>query len=372
MKIGIITIHKSEVNYGACLQSYALWKSISDMGHDTQIIDLLRPCHAGYKVSPSFHEKKKSLSYRIKRWISSILKGHKNEPQLFLGKRIKFEEFNRLPNYTRTYYSVEELYKNPPVFDLYITGSDQVWNPQRNILKDPYFLTFVPKDKKKISYASSFALEKLPEEIRSQFSKWLSSYECISTREQSGAHIVKELTEKESFIAVDPVFLLSGEKWNEYAKKVEGLNPHEYIFLYLLHYNEEYIDYAASVAKEKKMPLYIVLSANIIVDKPDVTQLIEIGPKEWLWLIHNSSLTITSSFHGSAFCIIFDTPFTILMRNGITANTRITDLLSNVKASFEEEKLSSNINALVVKNYSKEELRFMIDKSYNYLATNLK
>ena len=371
MKIGIITIHRSEVNYGACLQSYALWKSISDMGHDTQIIDLLRPCHAGYKVSPNFQEKKKSLSYKIKRWISSILKGHKNKPQLFKKKRIKFEEFNRLPNYTRTYYSVEELYKNPPEFDLYITGSDQVWNPKRNIVKAPYFLTFVPKDKKKISYASSFALEKLPKDVKSLYRQWLSTYNSISTREQSGADIVKELTGERAFVAVDPVFLLTAQRWMENAKKVEGISPKSFIFLYLLHHDVGYINYAISVARERQLPLYVVLSEDKIINEPSIIQLNTVGPGEWLWLIRNSSLFLTTSFHGTAFSTIFETPCVVLLKEGIITNTRITDLLSSLDAKYDEDFFMPDTKALTVKKISKEKLDAMIKESYGYLKSNL-
>ena len=68
-KIGIITIHKSEVNYGACLQSFALWKFITDLGNDCEIIDLSRPCHSDYKISRSFGEKCKPWKQKLMAWL---------------------------------------------------------------------------------------------------------------------------------------------------------------------------------------------------------------------------------------------------------------------------------------------------------------
>lgn len=50
MKIGIITIHNSP-NYGACLQSFALYKFLEQQGYSTEIIDLHRPYHDDYVVS---------------------------------------------------------------------------------------------------------------------------------------------------------------------------------------------------------------------------------------------------------------------------------------------------------------------------------
>ena len=40
MKIGIITIHHS-CNYGACLQSFALYKYLELLGYTVEIIDLM-------------------------------------------------------------------------------------------------------------------------------------------------------------------------------------------------------------------------------------------------------------------------------------------------------------------------------------------
>ena len=54
MKIGIITIHHS-CNYGACLQSFALYKYLELLGYTVEIIDLHRPFHDDYVVSKRFH-----------------------------------------------------------------------------------------------------------------------------------------------------------------------------------------------------------------------------------------------------------------------------------------------------------------------------
>ena len=53
MKIGIITIHNS-TNYGACLQSWGLYKYLVDAGYDCEIIDLHRPVHKDYIYSDRF------------------------------------------------------------------------------------------------------------------------------------------------------------------------------------------------------------------------------------------------------------------------------------------------------------------------------
>jgi len=46
-------------------------------------------------------------------------------------------------------------------FDFFVTGSDQVWNPFYFEKLDIFFLTFAKK-KRRISYAPSMSVDKLP------------------------------------------------------------------------------------------------------------------------------------------------------------------------------------------------------------------
>lgn len=368
MKIGIVTLQKSEVNYGACLQSYALWKHVTNMGHDCDIIDILRPCHSGYRISPSFNEKKKPIKQRVKEIIISILNFRriKQEKKLFGGKRRKFEEFNNLLKYTDTYYSVEELYNNPPSYDMYITGSDQVWNPKMPYINNQYFLTFVPKDKKKISYASSFGIDYLPESKKRQYGEWLLKYDSVSVREESGASIVEELTGKRPTVLLDPVFLLPKNEWSILASSINGILPNSYVFLYILEYDANYIQTAYEIAKELNLSIYMVLSDNRIIVSDCIKQLLDVGPREWLWLIKNANMVITSSFHGTAFSCIFNKPTKILLRESVATNSRTLGLLQRIDSDYISV-CKNGINILSISGYDKDRLGECIKESYSYL-----
>ena len=329
MKIGIITIHKSEVNYGACLQSFALWKYISGLGYNCEIINLLRPCHSGYRVSPSFHEQKKPILQNIKDRLSFFLQRNRTTNCLE-EKKVKFEAFNRLPKYSREFCSVEDLYSAKLDYDTYITGSDQVWNPRMPFINDPYFLTFTPNKARRIAYASSFGIDYIPEDYINNYSLWLSKYSFLSTREESGAKIVEKLTGKKPLVVLDPVFLLSADDWKKFMNSVEAIVPGKYVFAYMLKYDETVIEYASSQAKAKGLNLYYVLSEDRIYDQKNSKQLSSIGPAEWLWLMDNANSIVTNSFHGSAFGIIFNKTTQILLKNGVATNNRITDLINAI------------------------------------------
>ncbi len=60
--VGIITI-QNIMNYGACLQSFALWYRIKSLGYNCEIINLLTPSHKGFKrAKNSVHMKEKLAS----------------------------------------------------------------------------------------------------------------------------------------------------------------------------------------------------------------------------------------------------------------------------------------------------------------------
>lgn len=328
-KIGIITIHKSEVNYGACLQSFALWKFITDLGNDCEIIDLSRPCHSDYKISRSFGEKCKPWKQKLMAWVKRSI-SKKNRTNWILERRKKFENFNKQASYSRKFRSVEELYKASLDYDIYITGSDQVWNPKMPFLNEPYFLTFVPPNKKKISYASSFGIDYIPQEYKEKYANWLNKYDYLSTREESGASIVKDLTGKNPEVVLDPVFLLPKVTWEKYTQDISGIAPHSYIFVYMLKYDERTVKHAIALAEKRRKPLYMVLSEEKIVEHPMVKQLVSLSPSEWLWLVANADVFVTSSFHGTALSIIFNTPFVVFLENGVPTNNRILDMLASM------------------------------------------
>ncbi len=121
------------------------------------------------------------------------------------SKRIaKFDDFNKAIKLSTPYYSIDSLYDNPPLYDVYISGSDQLWNPEQPFPIEPYFLTFVQNSNaKKISYASSIGISSLePLQVR-DFTRWLSSYDAISVREPEAARILQpHLKQKIEIVAI--------------------------------------------------------------------------------------------------------------------------------------------------------------------------
>lgn len=132
-----------------------------------------------------------------------------------IDSKCKFDEFNKGLNLSRPYWGIDELYATPPCYDIYMTGSDQVWNPTQPYCLEPYFLTFVPKGKKKISYASSIGVTELLENEKQDFRRWLSSYDAISVREHQAKELLASFIEKPVVQVADPTFLLDSGFWKK-------------------------------------------------------------------------------------------------------------------------------------------------------------
>lgn len=337
-KVGIITIHKSPVNFGAVLQCYALWKYIENQGYDCEIIDLVRPWSKKYIKSSLFKEKSKEKNiYSIKKIIKKILLFKENsltEPY----ENNRFKEFNGLMRYSKQYCCVDDLYQTPPIYDIYISGSDQIWNPTMPFINEPYFLTFVPKGKRKISYASSFAITELPLGIWKNYGSWLKDYKKISVRESSGINIVKKEFGCNAVVVLDPTMLFSSEEWSSLF--ITPQDKSKYIVLYLLHYNQIIISNANRLAKKYNLKLKVLVANLNNYKKFESKELdfCEVGPKEWMGYIYNAEYVITDSFHGSVFSIIFGKTFIT-----ISTNNNVSDRINTLVSTFELEQNFVNI-----------------------------
>lgn len=323
MKIALITIHRT-VNYGAVLQAYATKEVLSQYGEVSMIdydnrflahhIDLLRfepTVHGALKLAHDLLR----LPYRI----SAIAK----------FRHFIHMNFNLTPRLT-----AEELMDGKAgVFDVYVCGSDQIWNPEivsADKTIDPiFFLAFAPKEAKKLSYASSIGHHHYTDEEKRQVKELLKDFAMITTRESDG---VKKLSEilpgKEIHHVLDPTLLLSKEEWLK-ALDIKLKEPKEkYILVYsvprtmLIRKAVEYYS--------KKLGLKVVAIDQMLFPLTKVDKHVRTaGPKEFVQLFANAEFVITDSFHGTCFAVNFGKPF-VSVSPGKSAN-RIENLLALIE-----------------------------------------
>lgn len=324
--IGIITIHKIN-NYGSVLQAYALQKECEELGYQAEIID--------YDFPNDFHrnkaiEKSPNTQSNEPKWIKylyahAILRQHK-------GIRNFVERYQHLSE--RKYHQVEEFAPpKMPSYDVYLTGSDQLWNPNHCFGDPTFMLHFAPDNALKVSYAACFGVNAIPEDLQIVYKKLLGRYKHISVRENSGANVIRNLIGKEAEVVLDPTLLLDKEDWNGIATK-KRIVKKKYILCYFLNYSFNAFPYVDNLAKEiQKQTGYEIVR---VARPPHKLQLshttykIGASPEEFLALIRDAEIILTTSFHGTAFAVNYGKPLFSIVKDRNSSDDRQTSLLHNL------------------------------------------
>lgn len=330
------------------LQAYALRKKVSDLGAECKIIDLRqkKPGTVSCWMSPA--GALKNLAFYLHK--DEILEGHRN-----------FESFINNYNKTKRYDSSWDLKTDIPDADVYISGSDQVWNPLS--INDAFYLNFVPEEKIKASYAASMGISYIPEGTKNILREYISHFDYISVREKTAKNMLSEITDKDIEVNIDPVFLLDENEWKTAGRKPDLKKP--YILCYVLYRPLWLNDWLKKLHKTTGKQIVAVTTdayRNIYHNK----MIRSAGPQEFLGLLQNADFVISTSFHGVALSIANKKPFYAAVNQN--APSRISDLLSLMKL---EDRIISESSDAVLSDLEYEETTKVLEKerekSVNYL-----
>ena len=233
--VGIITTFR-QPNFGSVLQAFALQYIIERLGFDVKVIDYKYPNEYHWNLGAKHGRKKITFRSRLgdaKRKIQLLM--HLRRPT----KMEKLNEFiQREMICTPFYPSKTSLLEKPPVFDIYVSGSDQIWNPNTMFGDMTYMFDFAPKESGRIAYSSSFSCDNIPRKFLDTYKKYLSQFKAIGVRETNGLTLVHDIIGRnDAKLVLDPTLLLTKEQWHEYALKSNNLLlPSKFVLFYMLAY----------------------------------------------------------------------------------------------------------------------------------------
>ena len=327
-RIGLMTCYIN--NFGACLQAYALQTAIKKSGYICEII----------RYTPVRSMKSYSFPIKTALRIRNILKGIKSKPFSYENARHKcFSRFRKqfLIFGKKAYNEISELYKQVPDYDCFVTGSDQLWNPliHGGVNNKAYFLDFVPSDKKRIAYAPSIGIDKLPESCIDDFVSLIKKFDALSVRESAGQRIIESLSGRECRVVLDPTLLLTKDEW--LSLSAEPVSSEPYIFCYI--FSER--DYVGSFIEHVRNLLgfkVVTIPFTAREFNSDSIKMKSAGPQDFISLIANASLVITDSFHATAFSINLNRPFYSLMRNSENEKNNMNSRIDSILAMTGLEK----------------------------------
>lgn len=369
--IGIITIHKIN-NYGSLFQAYALQKACEDLGYYVEIIDYNFPneYHQNNRYAEDLRSQPNEPAYIKALFARALIRQHK-------GNATFVSNYQHLSH--RDYALPDELIKDTPHYDVYITGSDQIWNP-RYCNGDPAFmLHFAPGAAKKISYAASFGTNAIPADLRPQYEELLGRYHHISVRENSGKAIVQAICNKDAKVVLDPTLLLNHKEWDKIAAPKRQLKK-KYILCYYLNYSFNAFPYVDDLARDIQQQTGFEI---VRVARPPHKLMLShthyrIGatPEEFLALIRDAEIVLTTSFHGTAFGLNYGRPIFSIVKDKNASDSRQISLMHNLGLANQVLSISDGIPAVKDAYYdaTKEQslLEYLRRDSMDYLQNALK
>ena len=335
MKVGIITFHFVS-NQGGVLQAYASQKFIEKSGHEASIIDYRPGYHtvryASRKNPFTYTEqywKKFQNRFAIKRVLLTVRSFarcmYMNIMHTDDGVVAAYEKFVKENlHLTRQYKSLKQLISDPPQLDAYVTGSDQLWNPEILDYKfdSAYFLPFGDKKIPKVAYAVSTG-KNLTAKEEGQLKELAMDLTAVSLREFNESTVTA--IGKDVHICIDPTLLLDESDYASVESKSVETEP--YIFVYGFETTNE-IKQAITLAMKKYSCKVINGSPHRIKLDGNVVNLRNYGPDLFLTLIKNASCVVTNSFHGTAFSIIYKKDFITVPHS--TRGKRMVELLGKL------------------------------------------
>lgn len=262
--------------------------------------------------------------------IKDFLKGKNKKDKIFrnyINEKLKISE--------KTYLTHGDLEETSDKYEIFIVGSDQVWNPLITDSDTAYLFSFLPEESNIFSYAASMGVGKVNEKYELAIRKNISRFKGISVREKQTKNYLENLVPNDIFIHPDPSLLLSQEEWGDISIDPEYNN---YILIYSLRPGDEIYSLAAELSLSADLD--IVEIATGLKRRKNIKYTKNIGPAEFIGLFKNANYVLTNSFHGTIFSVIFKKQFFVeLCKTGNTwVNTRMTEFLDSIGLSSRYKK----------------------------------
>ncbi len=311
-KVGIVTIYDYN-NYGNRLQNYALQTIFENLGYEVSSFKFY-----GNSNIDNFLKFRLRNIFRVFRYYLKSMKSLIYFKRIFRNKLFTMKYIKTSENIYQG--NIDRIKKH---YDFFITGSDQIWNP--NFYKNNMYINLLGfiENEKKIAIAPSIAVDNLNKSQIEEFEKYLKKFDHISCRERLGSNLLKNIINKEVDTIIDPTLFFEKEFWERKILKPRFHNDNSgYILLYFVgkmsNENKEIIN---EYADKKNIQIIDMLDSK--------SQYYTCNPFEFLYMIHNASLVITDSFHASIFSYTFNVPFRIFRRveTSISMNSRLVNLI---------------------------------------------
>lgn len=357
MRAGIITFHCS-YNYGSMLQAYAMSKTLENLGCDTKIINYVSGDFEQYKVFRIRYYKHPRYFLEDLRYFRKNMKRRRS------FEAFKKKYFKMTPSkYTR----IKQMRRLNDQFDVFVCGSDQIWNAACTGGLDPvFFLQFADSNKRRIAYAPSLAQRTIDVDTQLKMKQYLQGMYAVSVREESTLELVRSLTDLQVETVLDPTLLL---KASDYEGMISKKTNDAYIFLYMLEsYDAEMVNYANKLAEEHSLNV-VYVSRDTIELFGNKGNVYGASPEDFLGFIRDARYIVTNSFHATVFSVLFRKQFMTFKTQHSYA--RMVDFLNSLGLEDRIYADGNDINKQIAFEPAEKKLDQMRVRCMEYLERAL-
>ena len=335
-KVGLaVVVYKK--NYGSLLQAYATQAALARLGVRPEVMPI-GPFSSRIRKGKVRFFVSRLKSREERQYLRSMLETEvrkKLSTQFASNIRMrnaKYSDFleNNLI-FSPKSSSIAEVVDQCRSYRAVIVGSDQLWRPS-NIEGDFFTLNFVPHGTRRIAYATSFGVAQLPKQQWEKAGRFLSRFDHISVREETGKALVKSISGRDVPVVCDPSMLLEAEQWSQLEPQ---WRPQEgFILCYFLGANRGHRVFAQKLAAVTGLRIVALLHGATFIPGDDSfphEARYDVGPAEFLTLVRKAEYVCTDSFHGTVFSILFQRKFFSFARfeenSELSTNNRLETLL---------------------------------------------
>ena len=305
-KIGVFTFHVAH-NYGAMLQAYALPTAVNKLGYDCEVVDYRFPYI--YNWGKGINLKELIYTYGV---LRGGLRCIKRLIQGLYNPKLKYNKFNSFRETIIKHSAI--IYRNKGElcnlnYDAILFGSDQIWNEQlTNGVADEFFGNFqcMPHTKR-IAYAASNGQSKFPLEYEQRYYEYLRKFSALGIREEKLKESLK-LAGFDAQCVLDPTLLLTQDDWYSMLKQSKydiALPSEQYLLLYVFDEDDMVYEIAQDIADKYRLKIVAIMYGKKELPLKNVIIHTECGPVDFVRFFANASFVVTTSFHGTAFSIMF-------------------------------------------------------------------
>lgn len=310
MKIAIVTVYDSVVNFGSFLQAYAMSKVLESRGHEVFFVrrmpndEILKRFNRLAKIQNSVSSKKgikaKFLSQRSKYVIQREMDANKNRYKCSLSdwKSIKI---------------IDPAEIEDCGIQLVICGSDEIWNIHNKDIDLDFYSCGWVKHIPKLAYAISSGNSKTSEYLNDpEFFNAVGDFCKILPRDQMTQSMISDITKVKESIVCDPTLLLGQDGFTLTNK---GKEFGKYILVYSYFLTRKEKKFIKKYARNNGLKIISPCIYSSIADEVVYTSALDFPS-----LVFNAECVYTTTFHGTIFSLMFAKRFCALSRLPKVAN----------------------------------------------------